>query len=159
MSGILFYKTHVRKKKKNYFFSEFFLVLGKSHSADICKRGHLGVFEHPFFGKIGKNEGGTLWRHLKNLRKKVSLSRKQLLEAFEKKYLFKKYSVKVAQCQKPKKRSFRPIKRFLQTENCKKMQGVPFDDIRKFSKKSRRVSKKTQRSHLLYFWKNKNIMV
>ena len=33
---------------------EFFLVLGKSHSADKCKRGHLGVFEHPFFGKIGK---------------------------------------------------------------------------------------------------------
>ena len=28
-----------------------------------------------------------------------------------------------------------PIKRFLQTENFKKMQGVPFDDIRKFSKK------------------------
>ena len=35
-----------------------FLVLGKSHSADKCKRGHLGVFEHPFFGKMEKNEGG-----------------------------------------------------------------------------------------------------
>ena len=69
----------------------FFLVLGKSHSADKCKRGHLGVFEHTFFGKIGKNEGRTLWRHLKNLRKKVSLSRKQLLEAFEKNiYIFLK---------------------------------------------------------------------
>ena len=34
------------------------MVLGKSHSADKCKRGHLGVFEHPFFGKMGKNEGG-----------------------------------------------------------------------------------------------------
>ena len=35
---------------------------------------------------------------------------------------------------------------FLQTENFKKMQGVPFDRIRKFSKKSRRiVPKKTQR--------------
>ena len=81
------------------------MVLGKSHSADKCKRGHLGVFEHPFFGKIGKNEGGTLWRHLKNLRKKVSLSRKQLLEAFEKNiYFFKKYSVKVAQqCRKTRK--------------------------------------------------------
>ena len=77
-----------------------FLVLGKSHSADKCKRGHLGVFEHPFFGKPGKNEGGTLWRHLKNLRKKVSLSRKQLLEAFEK-FFFN--SVKVAQCRKTQK--------------------------------------------------------
>ena len=34
------------------------MVLGKSHSADKCKRGHFGVFEHPFFGKMGKNEGG-----------------------------------------------------------------------------------------------------
>ena len=34
------------------------MVLGKSHSADKCKRGHLGVFEHPFFGKMEKNEGG-----------------------------------------------------------------------------------------------------
>ena len=41
---------------------------------------------------------------------------------------------KVSQCRKPKKRSFRLIKRFLQTEN-KKMQGVPSDKIRKFSKK------------------------
>ena len=48
---------------------------------------------------------------------------------------------KVSQCRKPKKRSFRLIKRFLQTEN-KKMQGVPSDKIRKFSKKSRIVPEK-----------------
>ena len=37
-----------------------------------------GVFEYPFFCKIEKIEGGTLWRHLKKLRKKVSQSRKNL---------------------------------------------------------------------------------
>ena len=88
-----------------------------------------------FVEKIGKNEGGTLWRHLKNLRKKVSLSRKQLVEAFEKKCFLKSIRLKSHSAEKPKKRSFRPIKRFLQTENFKKMQGVSFDDIRKFSKK------------------------
>ena len=29
----------------------------------------LGLFEHPFFWKIEKSEGETLWRYLKNLRK------------------------------------------------------------------------------------------
>ena len=42
----------------------------------------------------------------------------------------------------PKRGHLGPLKVFLQTENFKKMQGVPFDDIRKFSKKSRRVPKK-----------------
>ena len=39
--------------------------------------------------------------------------------------------------EKPEMRSFRLIKRFLQTENFLKMQGggKPFDKIRKFSKK------------------------
>ena len=45
----------------------------------------------------------------------------------------------------PKKRSFRLLQRFLQTENFKKMQGVPFDKIPKFSKKFRIAPKKTQR--------------
>ena len=72
--------------------------------------------------KIGKNEGGTLWRHLKNLRKKVSLSRKQLLEAFEKIYIFLK--------------SIR-----LKSHSAEKPKGG------------------TLWSHLLYFWKHKNIMV
>ena len=59
-----------------------------------------------------------------------------------------------------KKRSFRPIKRFLQTENFKKMQGVPFDDIRKKSQSAEKKPKGgTLWSHLLYFWKHKNIMV
>ena len=34
------------------------------------KGGPWGVFEYPFFCKIEKIEGGTLWRHLKKLRKK-----------------------------------------------------------------------------------------
>ena len=38
----------------------------------------MGVFEHPLFHKIEKNEGGTLWRHLKKTAKKVSQSRNNL---------------------------------------------------------------------------------
>ena len=69
---------------------------------------------------------------LETFEKKVSLSRKQLLEAFEKNiYFLKSIRLKSHSAEKPKKRSFRPIKRFLRTENFKKMQGVPFDDIRK----------------------------
>ena len=73
--------------------------------------------------------------------------KEQLLEIFGKKYFFPKkiFGKKVAQCRKPKKRSFRLIQRFLQTGNFKKMQGIKFDKIRKFSKKSRIVPKKTQR--------------
>ena len=105
---------------------------------------------------------GDIW---KTCEKKVSLSRKQLLEAFEKIYIFfKSIQLKSHSAEKPKKRPFRPIKRFLQTENFKKMQGVPFDDIRNFLKKSRRVPEKKPKggtlwSHLLYFSKHKNIMV
>ena len=60
----------------------------------------------------------------------------------EKIYIFlKSIRLKSHSAEKPKKRSFRPIKRFLQTENFKKMQGVPFDDIRKFSKKSQNAER------------------
>ena len=41
------------------------------------REGPLGAFEHPFFCKIEKIEGVTPWRHLKNLRKKVSQTRKK----------------------------------------------------------------------------------
>ena len=60
----------MRKKLKNFpnFFSNFFEVYGKSHSAEKCKRGPLEVFEHPFFCKIEKNEGG-LFGDIKKLAK------------------------------------------------------------------------------------------
>ena len=45
--------------------------------------------------------------------------------------------------EKPKKRPFRLIKRFLQTESFKKFKVVPFDRIQKFSEKCRIVPKKT----------------
>ena len=67
--------------------------------------------------------------------------KEQLLEIFGKNF-FQKYLVKKSHnAEKPKKRSFRLIKRFLQTENFKKMQGVPFDKIRKKS----HSAEKTQR--------------
>ena len=40
------------------------------------KGGPLGVFEHPFFCKIGKNEGGP-FGDIKKIAKKVSQSRKK----------------------------------------------------------------------------------
>ena len=60
------------KKKSNFFrsFFQFFFVSGKSHSAENCKWGPLGVFEHPFFCNIEKKWRGTLWRHY--LRRNVS---------------------------------------------------------------------------------------
>ena len=64
--------------------------------------------------------------------------------------------------EKPKKKPFRLIKHFLQTENFKKFKGVPFDRIQKFSEKCRIVPKKPQRGTLwspLYFWKHKKFVV
>ena len=49
---------------------------GKSHSAEKYKRGPSGVFEHPFFCKIEKNEDRALWR--RKLRKEVSQSRNNM---------------------------------------------------------------------------------
>ena len=57
-------------------------------------------------------------------------------------YIFKSIRLKSHSAEKAKKRSFRPIKRLLQTENFKKMQGVPFDEIRRFSKKVAECRKK-----------------
>ena len=48
------YKAQKYQKQFFSIFFEFFLVSGKSHSAEKCKRGPLGVFKHPFFCKIGK---------------------------------------------------------------------------------------------------------
>ena len=48
----------MRQKNPTFFF-DFSEVSGKSHSAENCKKkGPLGFFEHPFFCKIEKNEGG-----------------------------------------------------------------------------------------------------
>ena len=46
------------------------------------EEGPLGVFEHPFFSKIEKNEGGTLKRHLKKFAKKVSQAEKTCTKKF-----------------------------------------------------------------------------
>ena len=89
---------------------------------------------------------GILWRHLKNLRKKVSLSRKQLLEAFEKNiYFLKSIRLKSHSAEKPKKRSFRPIKRFFTNRKLfKKCKGYPLMIFENFRKKSQ-SAEKTQR--------------
>ena len=59
MSSILFHSTRVRKKLKkiSIFFRNLFWSPVSRKGAEKCKRGPLGVFEHPFFCKIEKNEG------------------------------------------------------------------------------------------------------
>ena len=82
MSRILFYSTRKRKKLKKkirifkIFFRNVFLKLFlKSPISRIVpknvKGGLLEVFEHPFFCKIDKNEGGP-FGDIKKIAKKVS---------------------------------------------------------------------------------------
>ena len=62
----------------------------------------------------------------------------------------------------PKRGHLGSIKRFLQTENFKKCNGVIFDEIRNFLKKSRIAPKKPKGGTLcshLYFWKHEKITV
>ena len=60
-------------------FKEIFLS-PVSRIVPKCKRGPLGVFEHPFFCKIGKMKE-ALWRPQK-FAKKVSQSRKKPAQKF-----------------------------------------------------------------------------
>ena len=75
--------------KKWHFFEFFpetffriFLVSGKLHSAKNVKKGPLGVFEHPFFCILGKNEGGTFWRHLQICETKSHQAEKKPAQKF-----------------------------------------------------------------------------
>ena len=61
---------------------EIFLVSGESHSAEKCKRGPLRVFEHPFFCKIEKNEGGLFGVIKKICEKKSHKSEKTCTKKF-----------------------------------------------------------------------------
>ena len=109
-------------------------------------------------GAISKAQKYSKNNYCKHLEK--FFSKKFLKFFFRKKYFFFRKS---HNAEKLKKRPFRLIKRFYKPKTSKKCKGLPFDRIRKFSKKSRIVPKKTQRgtlwSHLLYFWKHTNIMV
>ena len=67
----------MRKNVSDFFF-EFFEVSGESHSAEICEREIFGVSRSSILLQRGKNEGRTLWKHLKKLRKKVSQSRNNM---------------------------------------------------------------------------------
>ena len=100
------------------------------------------------FNKTGSSQVGAIskaqkysknnyWKHLE----KLFFSKKNFDFFFEKKYFLKKSH----NAEKLKKRPFRLIKRFYKPKTSKKCKGLPFDRIRKFSKKSRIVPKKTQR--------------
>ena len=81
------------------FFFEFFWSPVSRIVPKNLKRDPLGVFEHPFFCKIEKNEEGILWRHLKKLRKnshKAETSRERPKSA---PYLRLKNSKRTSKCQ------------------------------------------------------------
>ena len=69
--------------------------------------------------------------------------------------------------EKLEKRPFRLIKRFYKPKTSKKCKGLPFDRIRKFSKKSRIVPKKKRKKNQtkenfwprIYLWKHKKFVV
>ena len=98
----------MRKKVKKFptFFFDFFLVSGKSHSAEKCKRyyssdffktnevtfhypwGPSGVFEHPFFCKIEKKiKRGPFGGIKKICEKNVSQSRNNLHKNLVKRWI------------------------------------------------------------------------
>ena len=85
------------------------------------------------------------------------------MEKLGKKYIFlKKYLLKKSHIAEKPKKPFRFSKRFLQTENFKKIQGVPFDRIQKFSEKCRSAEKNRKGGTIwspLYFWKHKKFVV
>ena len=64
----------------------FFLIFFWSPVSRIVpknvKEGPLEVFEHPFFCKIEKNEGGNPFKTFKKFAKKISQSRKNLHKKF-----------------------------------------------------------------------------
>ena len=72
--------------------------------------------------------------------------KKNLNFFFEKKVFFRKSH----NAEKLKRRPFRLIKRFYKPKTSKNCKGLPFDRIRKFSKKSRIVPKKNEKIKPMY---------
>ena len=87
--------------------------------------------------KAQKYSKNNYWKHLE----KLFFSKKNWKFFFRKKYFFRKSH----NAEKLKKRPFRLIKRFYKPKTSKKCKGLPFDRIRKFSKKSRIVPKKKRK--------------
>ena len=86
--------------------------------------------------KAQKYSKNNYWKHLEKLFGNI----------FGKKYLKKSnFFRKSHNAEKLKKRPFRLIKRFYKPKTSKKCKGVPFDRIRKVSKKSRIVPKKNEK--------------
>ena len=87
--------------------------------------------------KAQKYSRNNYWKHLQKIN---FFSKKSFLKFFfRNKYFFKSHNA-----EKLRKRPFRLIKRFYKLKTSKKCKGVPFDRIRKISKKSRIVLKKNQ---------------
>ena len=102
--------------------------------------------------KTGTSQVGAISKAQKYSRNNLEtfgfFSNKVFLEKnnfFSKVFLKKSHNAEIL-----KKRPFRFIKRFYKPKTSKKCKGVPFDRIRKFSKKNRIVPKKTQRGPLVW---------
>ena len=80
VSSILFYSIRMRKKLKKirFFWSPVSHIVPKN----VKKEGSLEVFEHPFFCRIEKNEGGPFADIEKICEKKVSRPKKTLHKKF-----------------------------------------------------------------------------
>ena len=105
----------------------------KGHLERVCNRTRRERPKSAPYLRLKNIQGTTIGK----IWKKIFFSKKLFLKFFSKKVFFKSHNA-----EKLKKRPFRLIQRFLQTENLKKCKGVPFDKFRKFSKKSRIVPKK-----------------
>ena len=91
--------------------------------------------------KAQKYSKNNYWKHLEKL-----FFSKKIFENFffRKKYFFRKSH----NAEELKKRPFRLIKRFYKPKTSKKCKGLPFDRIRKFSKKkSHSAEKKRKKSN------------
>ena len=103
---------------------------------------HFLIHFIPFFkrNKTGTSQVGT----------------KSKAQKYSRNNYWKHFFKKSQNAEKLKKRPFRLIKRFNKPETSKKMQGEPFDRIRKLSKKKSHNAKKTQSRPFwfrLYVWK------
>ena len=82
----------------------------------FCSLNKTGTSQVGAISKAQKYSRNNYWKHLEKFKKSIWLKNSHNAE-------------------KPKKRSFRLIKRFYKPGTSKKFKGVPFDKIRKFSKK------------------------
>ena len=107
------------------------------NSLPLVETNKTGSSQVGAISKAQKYSKNNYWKHLG----KFFFFQKRLIFFFKKSIFFRKSH----NAEKLKKRPFRLNKRFYKSKTSKKCKGLPFDRIRKFSKKSRIVPKKTKK--------------